>query len=240
MLSFASPMGWYWIAAPIGVAVFGGLLLLSGIGRLLNGEPASGGVRAVLGVPFAIAGLAASLLAFNTQSFARLTHEGDVADVSVKAADPANKLYDVTVVRRDGPNVTIGCKLQGDEWILAARVQKWKAWANELGLDTTYSLDQMSNKYFDALQASGKPITACDLKGPPPLVNAYVPKSWLFWLVDHAYVEDRRFGSAVYMPLADGAQYHVVMTQSGLNAEPANDAAKSANNAANTMPAPEP
>lgn len=240
MLSFASPMGWYWIIAPLAIAAFGGLLLLSGIGRLLSGEPASGGVRAVIGAPLAIAGLAAGLLAFNTQSFARLTHEGDVADVSVKATDPANKLYDVTVTRRDGPNVTIGCKLQGDEWILAARVQKWKSWANELGLDSTYNLDQMSNKYFDALAASGKPITACDLKGPPPLVNQYVPQSWLFWLVDHAYVEDRRFGSAVYMPLADGAQYHVVMTQSGLNAEPSNDAAKNANNAANAIPAPEP
>ncbi len=33
------------------------------------------------------------------------------------------------------------------------------------------------------------------------------------------------------MPLADGAQYRVVMTQSGLNAEPVNDAAKAANSA---------
>ena len=240
MLSFASPMGWYWVVAPLAAAGFGVLVLLTGIGRLFAGEPASGGIRAIIGSAFAIVGLAASLIAFNTQSFARLIHEGDVADVSVKAADPANHLYDVTVVRRDGPGVTQTCKLQGDEWVLAARVQKWKPWANVLGLDATYNLDQMSNKYFDALAANGKPITACDLKGPPLLVNQYVPQSWLFWLVDHAYVEDRRFGSAVYMPLADGAQYHVVMTQSGLNAEPTNDSAKAANNAVNPTPAPAP
>ena len=41
-------------------------------------------------------------------------------------------------------------------------------------------------------------------------------------------VEDRRFGSANYMPLADGATYNVVMTQSGLNSEPANDTARKA------------
>ncbi len=240
MLSVASPMGWYWIVAPLAVAAFGVLLFLSGFSGLMGGSRASGIVRIVLGVPFAIVGLAASLLAFNTQSFARLTHEGDVADVRVKAADPANRIYDVSVTRLDGPNVTIGCKLQGDEWVMSARVQKWKPWANVLGLDTTYNLDQLSNKYFDALYANGKPISACDLKGPPPLVNSYVPKSWLFWLVDHAYVEDRRFGSAVYMPLADGAQYRVVMTQSGLNAVPANDAAKAANNAANEVIAPAP
>jgi hypothetical protein len=42
-------------------------------------------------------------------------------------------------------------------------------------------------------------------------------------------VEDRRFGSANYMPLADGAQYRIVITQYGFNAEPANAVAKAAN-----------
>jgi len=49
------------------------------------------------------------------------------------------------------------------------------------------------------------------------------------WLVGQSYTEDRRFGSAAYMPLADGAVYKVVMTQSGLNAESTNDIAKGAN-----------
>lgn len=229
MLSIVSPMGWYWVVAPLAVAAFGALLLLTGIGRLFAGEPASAGMRVIFSALFLVAGFAASLLAFNTQSFARLTHEGAVADVSVKALDSANKIYNVTITRRDAPVASQNCKLQGDEWLLGARVQKWKPWANVLGLDATYNLDQLANKYFDALDANGKPITACDLKGPPPVVDQYVPKSWLFWIVDHAYVEDRRFGSAVYMPLADGAVYRVVMTQSGLNAEPANDAAKAAN-----------
>jgi hypothetical protein len=41
--------------------------------------------------------------------------------------------------------------------------------------------------------------------------------------------DERRFGSANYMPLADGALYLVFMTQNGLNAEPANDPARAAN-----------
>jgi hypothetical protein len=49
----------------------------------------------------------------------------------------------------------------------------------------------------------------------------------------HAQAEDRRFGSASYMPLAHGALYEVIMTQSGLNAQPANDAARAANAARN-------
>jgi hypothetical protein len=137
-------------------------------------------------------------------------------------------LFDVTVKRMDAAFPAQVCRLQGDDWEMSARVQKWKPWANMLGLDATYTLDQLSNRYSDASRANGKMITSCDLKGPPPAVNAWVPKSWVFWIMDHAYVEDRHFGSGAYMPLADGAVYKVIMTQSGLNAEPVNDKARGA------------
>ena len=89
----------------------------------------------------------------------------------------------------------------------------------------------MDNKYISAARANGRPITACDLQGPPPAVNKVVPESWVTWLLGQSYTEQRRFGSASYMPMADGAVYKVVMTQSGLNAEPVNDIARDANNA---------
>jgi hypothetical protein len=231
MLSFASSLGWYWIAAPLAAAALGVLLLLTGIGHLFAGRPGRASMHSIIGAPIAIAGLALSLLGLNTQTFARLSHEGALAEVSIKAIDPAHNLYEAKVTRLDVPAPVQICRLQGDEWEMNARVQKWKPWANVLGLDSTYALDQIANKYFDAGRGNGQPITTCDLKGPPPAVNQYVPQSWLFWIVDHAYVEDRRFGSASYMPLADGAVYRVVTTQSGLNAEPVNEAAKAANNA---------
>jgi hypothetical protein len=223
-------IGWYWLLLPLAVSILGLLVFFRGFGHIFGGEAGRGVPRIVIGAPIAIIGLAFALLGVNTQSFARLTHEAPVADVTVKALDPAQSIYQVTVVRRDGPQETMVCKIQGDEWAMSARVQKWKPWANTLGLDATYALDQMDNKYLTADRANGKAITACDLRGAPPAVNAYVPKSWLFWITDHSY-EDRKFGSSAYMPMADGAAYRVVMTQSGLNAEPANDVATKANNA---------
>lgn len=231
MSFLTSGLGWYWMVVPFAVAAFGVLFVLSGIGHVFGGRAGAGGARLIIGAPLAVIGLALSLLALNTQTMARLSHEGDVADVSIKAVDPANKVYDVTVVRRDGANVTQTCRIQGDEWEMSGRVQKWKPWANTLGLDATYDLDQLTNKYFTAGTANGQPITACDLKGPPPLVNQYVPSNWLFWVTSKSYTEQRRFGSASYMPLADGATYKVVMTQSGLNAEPTNNAATTVNSA---------
>jgi hypothetical protein len=222
-------MGWIWWVAPLIVAISGGGLLFAGAGHLFQGRPARASGHALVGAPLAIIGIAAGLLGFNMQTYARLTHEGPVADVSVRALDPATQRYEVTVHRLDETNSTTSCEVQGDEWMISGRVQKWKPWANVLGLDATYSLDQLSNKYFTAERANGKLITACDLNGQPQKVDQYVPDGWLAWLTNQAYTVDRRFGDANYMPLADGAVYRVVITQSGFNSEPGNDIARKAN-----------
>jgi hypothetical protein len=230
-MAIPDSMNWLWWAAPVLVAAFGALWLFAGIGGLIGGKPVSG-VRGVLGGAGVLAaGLAASLLGLNIQTYSRLTYERPVATVKVAAVDPSHKIYKVDVVRTDGAQATQTCQLQGDEWILGARVQKWQPWANILGLDATYDLDQMANKYVDAMEANGKPITACDMRTPQPDLNKYAPAGILGWLMQQVQVEDRRFGSANYMPLADGAEYSVVMTQSGLNSEPSNAIARAANNA---------
>ena len=218
-----------WIA-PVLVAVFGVFFLGSGAAHVVRGEPARGSRRVVGGSAVAAIGLALSLVGLNIQLFSRLTHEGPVAEVSIKATDAAQSLYLVTVKRLDGNIPDQSCTIQGDEWVIGGRVQKWKPWANVLGLDATYTLDQVSNKYFTAERGNGKTITACDLHGQP-VVNAYVPQNWLPWILQNFYTEDRRFGSANYMPLADGAVYRIVITQSGFNAEPENTIAKDANTA---------
>ncbi|HEY7977428.1 MAG TPA: hypothetical protein VID67_04480 [Rhizomicrobium sp.] len=228
MLSFVSSLGWFLIVVPLVVAVIGAFMFFRGIGHVATGEGGRGVPRVVVGAPLAVIGLAFGLLGVNTQTFERLSYEAPVAMVSVKAVDPAHQLFDVTVKRMDASFPAQVCRLQGDDWEMSARVQKWKPWANMLGLDATYTLDQMSNRYSDAERGNGKMITSCDLKGPPPAVNQWVPKSWVFWIVDHSYAESRHFGSGAYMPLADGAVYKVIMTQSGLNAEPANDVASKA------------
>ncbi len=229
MLGFTSALGWYWIAAPLAAAALGIVVLLRGLHHVARGRGGKGVAHMAVGTPLSLLGLAVGLVVLNTQSFARLSHENDVANVAVRTLDATKSTYRLTITRLDGPDQILSCDLQGDEWEMAARVQKWKPWANVLGLDTTYTLDQVDNKYYTAERGNGKTITACDLKGPAPAVDAYVPQSWLLWLAGESYTEQRRFGSAAYMPLVDGATYKVVMTQSGLNAEPTNDIARGAN-----------
>jgi len=222
-------MGLIWFIVPLAIAGLGFVFFLAGMGHMARGRVGRGGIGLGGGGAVTMAGLAAGLFGLNMQSYARLTYEAPVAEVSVHAVNPAQKLYDVSIRRLDGSGRVQTCRLQGDEWLLGGHVQKWKAWANELGLNATYTLDQVSNMYYSAADANGRPITACDIRGPAPQINQYLPDNWVKWLISTMLVQDRRFGSANFMPLADGAVYKVVITQFGFNAEPANDAAAQAN-----------
>jgi hypothetical protein len=225
-------VGSAWLFAPLAVGVAGVFIFFLGLGHLLRGRPVTGSGHFVAGAPLAIGGFALGLLGINTQTYSRLSHEGPVAEISVRLVDRDASRYEVTIHRLDGSDRSQVCELQGDDWVLSGRVQKWKPWANVMGLDATYTLNQISNMYASAARGNGRPITACDINGAPPQVNQYIPDGWVHWLATQAYTEDRRFGDANYMPLADGAFYKVIITQSGFNSEPDNDAARAANNAA--------
>ncbi|MES2472480.1 MAG: hypothetical protein V4601_06515 [Pseudomonadota bacterium] len=225
-MSFTSPLDWYWVIAPLAVAVLAGLLILRGLVHLARGRLAPAGLLASGGVGLGLIALCLGLVVLNTQTYVRLSAERPVAEVTVAALHPAVQLYRVTVRQLDGSGITTACRIQGDEWLMSAAVQKWRPWVNILGLDSTYRLDQLANKYFSAARGNGRAITACDLTGPP--VTALAPRGLSDWLMRHAQAEQRRFGSAIYMPLTDGAIYRVVMTQSGLNAEGVNLIARDA------------
>jgi len=222
-------MGWILVGAPLLILFFGVLWLVAGFTHVARGNGGKAGRGVIGGGALTAAGLALSILGINTQGMARLTHEGPVAEISVRAVDPAENLYDVTVQRLDADVPAQTCRIQGDEWLISGRVQKWKPWANALGLNATYTLNEISNKYGSAERGNGKPITSCDIAGPIPQVNQYLPDWMVQWLISHAYVEDRRFGDANYMPLADGAHYRVVISQFGFITEPENDTARGAN-----------
>ena len=222
-------MGLMWFIVPLVIAGLGFVFFFAGMGHMAHGRVGRGGFGLGGGGAVTMAGLAAGLLGLNMQSYARLTYETPVAEISVHAVNPAQKLYDVSIRRLDGSGRVQTCRLQGDEWLLGGHVQKWKPWANEIGLNATYTLNQISNMYYSSADANGRPITACDIQGPAPQINQFLPDSWVKWLISTMLVQDRRFGSANFMPLADGAVYKVVITQFGFNAEPANDAAAQAN-----------
>lgn len=161
-----------------------------------------------------------ALVGVNLLTYQRLTHEQLAVEVRFTRA--GDQQYDALLTYPAGTTQQVA--LRGDEWQVDARVLKWQAFANVVGFDTAYRLERISGRYTDIERERNAPRTVHALN-PPDRVDVWTMlRTWrryLPWI-------DALHGSAVYLPMNDGAQYQVVVSQNGLIARPQNDAARQA------------
>jgi len=163
------------------------------------------------------------LLVFsNLQTYRRLTYEQPVADIYLRKLAP--RRYQLSLAL-PGEEEDAYYVLEGDQWQLDARVLKWKPWANLLGLDAFYRLDRLSSRHADIERARRIPPSVHDLS--PPLRGLDVWRLQRL-LREHLRFVDTLFGQSVFMPMADGAHYRVMLGQSGLLVRAQNEAAREA------------
>lgn len=101
---------------------------------------------------------------------------------------------------------------------------KWRAFANLVGFDAAYRLERINGRYTSIEDERSLPRTFYDLHAPNgidpwDLIHRY--RLWVSWI-------DALYGSATYLPMADGALYELKVSQSGLIARPPNQAARDA------------
>jgi hypothetical protein len=160
------------------------------------------------------------LMAANLFTYDRLTHEQEAARVSTRQLGELH--YAVSVQTGDASPKHYS--LRGDEWQIDARVLKWRALGNLLGFDTVYRLERLSGRYGELAMEKSAPRTVHSLSEEAGL------DLWMLARRYHRYVPlaDALYGSAAYVPMAEGAEYVVTVSTSGLVVRPANDAARSA------------
>jgi hypothetical protein len=201
------------------VAIFGGLLLILACQRLLRARFLAAGGSALMGLLLLVGAGLFFVVSLNLHTYARLTYERPVAVLVFEQRSPQH--FRATLTEMPGGEMQIFV-LAGDEWQLDARVLKWKGWANLLGLDAQYRLERVSGRYRDLEQERHAERTVYGLSENPGVDLWRLSTEYPTWLpfVDAVY------GSATYMPMADGARYEVSITQSGLIARPLNPAAE--------------
>ncbi len=185
-----------------------------------RGRPLASGCCALLSLCCVLCTVIVVVAGLALLSWTRLTHESHAADLAFTRV--AERSYDVDVAFADGRHETL--RLSGDEWQVDARVIKWMPFANLLGFDTVYRLERLSGRYRDVDDERTQPRTVhrlhdADAVDVWSLVR--VAGSRLPWV-------DARYGSAVYLPMRDGATFTVTVGQAGLVARPANEAARDA------------
>ncbi|MEE9380882.1 MAG: hypothetical protein V3V03_05700 [Hyphomonadaceae bacterium] len=209
-------MGLIWWILPAVTGVIGLMLGFAGLGRLARFKPLSGGARLLFGTGFlGFAGIA-TFTGLNLQTYQRLTYERPVATITFSSVDGQKDTYVADLLLPEGERKSY--TLHGDEWLLRARVIKFKPMSNMLGYDSIYRLDRLSGHYEDIEAERNSDVSIESLSADPGLdVYSLAKQS------DGKFgVRDAYFGSAVYNPMENGLSYEVSITQDALVARPAN------------------
>lgn len=114
--------------------------------------------------------------------------------------------------------------LRGDEWQLDARIITWKPPATILGLEPVYQLERLSGRYSSVDRERNEVRTVHSLAVERPLD---------IWSTVRRFPRlapgvDAYFGTATYLPMADGARFRITMSRDALIARPINDIARDA------------
>lgn len=188
--------------------------------RLANGEPAKAVLRLLAAAVFGLFALVLIATGMNLRTYLRLTHEQPGATLTFRQV--ADRHYALELESADGGFRALD--VRGDEWQLDARILKWSGIGVVLGLDTRWRLERISGRYRDVRQELEAPRTVHDLAPPATGFDLWGFAQGHPWLS----IVDATYGSATYLPLADGARYTVTISSTGLVARPANDAARRA------------
>jgi hypothetical protein len=114
--------------------------------------------------------------------------------------------------------------IRGDEWQMDARILKWRGIALLMGLDTVYRLDRISGRYSNIIQELTAVRTVYSLSEDRGIDLWALAQRHSRWIP----LADAVYGSATYLPMADGAQYQIAVSVTGLLARPGNEVAKKA------------
>jgi len=219
-----------WIAALdpglmiVGIALIGVVrsfpFFIASMRRFRRVKLVRGTLYLLFGGVVVLIGVAAGLVATNLVTYARLTHEQEAARITTRKL--GEREFAVSV--KTGERAPRQFQVRGDEWQIDARVLKWRALGTVLGFDTVYRLERLSGRYADIQSERSAPRTVYELAADPGVD---------FWSVARRYPRylpfaDALYGSAAYVPMADGADYLVTVSASGLVVRPANDAARQA------------
>jgi hypothetical protein len=173
------------------------------------------------GAVSACAGGASIMLAFSYFGYFQLVDEQLVGQI--KFTESAPEQFEARLML-EGEQHDRMFEILGDEWQMDARVITWKPPMTLLGLDPIYQLDRLSGRYAEVEEELSKNRSVHALSEPMTM------DAWQFARKYPKLMPgvDAHYGTATYLPMANGAVFEVTMTRTGLIARPINDAAREA------------
>src|ERR1700731_5013508 len=201
-------------------ALVGILFLFAAVRRLHRRKVLGGILNGATALVLILLSVCAALIAANLHTYQRLSFEQAAGELQFTRT--GEREFNAVLTYPSGERANFA--LRGDEWQVDARVLKWHAFANMVGFDAAYRLERIGGRFARIEDERSQVRTVYSLNpaqriDPWELVHRY--RSWGPWI-------DALYGSATFLPMADGALYEIKVSQSGLIARPLNQAAREA------------
>jgi hypothetical protein len=159
--------------------------------------------------------VAAFLSLLDVLTYKQLLSEVPIATISMYEKDP--QYFDVTLIPTGEEEQRF--EIHGDQWQLDARLLTWVGPIAAMGKKPLYRLDRISGRYISLEQARNAEQSVFGLEQSETI------DAWRILRILPSWI-DANYGSAVYVPMANGAVYSVHLTAKGMNVRPVNNIAK--------------
>lgn len=190
---------------------------------LLRGSWFMGWIRGTFGLLLLLLAVFIGLIAYDIYRYQQIMLEQVIATIDFKKIEPQH--FEAVLVDSRGNEARY--TIYGDQWQLDARVVKVKGYLTTFGMRPGYRLERISGRYYDLEQEHTAKRSVYALNESLYGVDVW---KWINKYPNWLPVVDAVYGSATYLPMADGALYEVSLSHTGLLARPLNASAEEAIN----------
>ncbi len=183
-----------------------------------------GWLRGTLGLCLAVFAVLFVFVGLDLTSYEKILTDKPVLTVSFTKQEDQRYIGTVVSIEEGGEQQY---EIYGDQWQIDARVIRWRGMFQTFGMKPGYRLDRITGRYYSLEEERRKPRSVHQLTQ-----SEYGLDMWR-WVQENGRlmpIFDAVYGSATYLPMADGAIYQVSLSASGLVAKPLNRVAEQAVN----------
>jgi hypothetical protein len=202
-----------WILGAAVLLALGLILILAGLTALFGLHPLRFMTRTLLGLLLISLGVIEGTITVGIYGYRALTQEDLAARISVRPYAPQR--FTAKLLFPDGHEESYA--ISGDEIYVDARILKWHALANMLGLTTAYELDRIGGRYREVDQERSAQRTLYTLGREKPVDLFALTKRFPY--LDHFV--DAKYGSAAFVPVGEPAELELRVSTTGLLIRPA-------------------
>lgn len=177
------------------------------------------------GILLVASAILCSLVALDLYTYRQILVDKPIATISFERVE--HQAYIATVTFAEDGLVS-EYYLRGDQWQIDARLIRWKGIWSRIGGKPGYRLERISGRYISLEDERSLERTVYALREESEL--AFDLWAWAYKQQSKTPIIEAVYGSATFVPMADGALYELGLSYSGLVAKPLNETAKRAVN----------